>query len=194
MKFSKNTVVGCHFLLQGIFPTQGLNSFSYVTCIGRGVLYHWAPREAHMQTVVWIRGHQSGQWPRSMTMSSGREAKGHTLAPRVYWNVRGRWSHLICWRTLPHLLRILKTIPLCVIRELSFFAMQLCVCVCAQSLSRVWLFVTTQTAARQAPLSMGFPMQKYWSRLQITTPGDLPTQGSNSCLLCLLHWQADALK
>ena len=43
---------------------------------------------------------------------------------------RGSQSHLICWRTLPHLLRILKTIPFCVIRELSFFAMQLCVCVC----------------------------------------------------------------
>ena len=33
----KNTGVGCHFLLQGIFPTQGLNSC--VSCIGRQVLY-----------------------------------------------------------------------------------------------------------------------------------------------------------
>ena len=30
-------------------------------------------------------------------------------------------------------------------------------------LSRVWLFVTPWTAAYQAPLSMGFSMQEYWS-------------------------------
>ena len=40
----KNTGAGCHFLLQGIFPTQ-----RYISCIGRQVLYHyphpgnWAP-------------------------------------------------------------------------------------------------------------------------------------------------------
>ena len=35
----KNTGVGCHFLLQGIFLTQGLNSHLF-SCIGRQVLYH----------------------------------------------------------------------------------------------------------------------------------------------------------
>ena len=39
----KNTWVGCHFLLHGIFLTQGPNLLSY---IGRRVLYHWATREA----------------------------------------------------------------------------------------------------------------------------------------------------
>ena len=39
---SKNTRVGFHFLLQGIFPTQGLNLVSCVFCIGRQVLYHCA--------------------------------------------------------------------------------------------------------------------------------------------------------
>ena len=33
---SKNTGVGCRFLLQGIFLTQGSN---FVSCIGRFVLY-----------------------------------------------------------------------------------------------------------------------------------------------------------
>ena len=32
-----------------------------------------------------------------------------------------------------------------------------------KSLSRVWLFVTPWTAALQAPLSMGFSRQEYWS-------------------------------
>ena len=33
----KNTEMGCHFLLQEIFPTQGSNPIS---CIGRQVDYH----------------------------------------------------------------------------------------------------------------------------------------------------------
>ena len=36
----KNTGVGCHFLLEGIFPTQGSNPVSCVSCISRYVLYH----------------------------------------------------------------------------------------------------------------------------------------------------------
>ena len=36
----KNTGVGCHALLQGIFLTQGLNSYLLVSCIDRWILYH----------------------------------------------------------------------------------------------------------------------------------------------------------
>ena len=37
----KGTGVGCHFLLQETFPTQGLNlCLLRLTCIGRRVLYH----------------------------------------------------------------------------------------------------------------------------------------------------------
>ena len=43
-----------------------------------------------------------------------------------------------------------------------------------QSLSRVWLFVTPWTVARQAPLSMRFSRQEYWSGLPFPSPGDLP--------------------
>ena len=38
-----NPGVGWHFLLQGIFPTRG---GTYVSYIGRWILYHWATREA----------------------------------------------------------------------------------------------------------------------------------------------------
>ena len=41
-----------------------------------------------------------------------------------------------------------------------------------KSLSRVWLFVTPWTVAYQAPLSMGFSRQGYWSRLPFLSPGD----------------------
>ena len=43
------------------------------------------------------------------------------------------------------------------------------------SLSRVWLFVSLWTIACQAPLSMGFSRQEYWSGLPFPSPGDLPT-------------------
>ena len=38
------------------------------------------------------------------------------------------------------------------------------------SLSRIWLFVTPWTVARQAPLSLGFPRQNYWSGLPVPSP------------------------
>ena len=46
-------------------------------------------------------------------------------------------------------------------------------CVRAQSLSHVQLLATLWTVALQAPLSMGFPRQEYWSGL-IPDPGIKP--------------------
>ena len=43
--------------------------------------------------------------------------------------------------------------------------------------SCVWLFVTLWTVPRQAPLSMGFSRQTYWSVLPCPPPGDLPNPG-----------------
>ena len=43
--------------------------------------------------------------------------------------------------------------------------------------SRVRLFVTPRTVARQAPLSMGFSRQGYWRRLPFPPAGDLPDPG-----------------
>jgi len=44
-------------------------------------------------------------------------------------------------------------------------------------LSRVQSFATLQTVVCQAPLSMGFSRQEYWSGLPFPTPGDLPNPG-----------------
>ena len=49
--------------------------------------------------------------------------------------------------------------------------------VCGQSASHVPLFAIPWTAARQAPLSMGFPRQAYWSGLPFPSPRDLPDPG-----------------
>ena len=44
-------------------------------------------------------------------------------------------------------------------------------------LSHVQLFVTPWTVAHQAPLSLGFSRQEYWSGLPFPSPGDLPDPG-----------------
>ena len=63
--------------------------------------------------------------------------------------------------------------------------------VCARVLSDVWLFATPWTVAGQAPLSMGFPRQEFWSGLPFPPPGG--NLGSNPHLLQLLHWQVNSL-
>ena len=46
-----------------------------------------------------------------------------------------------------------------------------------KSLSRIRLFATPWTIAHQAPRSMGFSRQEYWSGLPFPSPGDLPDLG-----------------
>ena len=46
-----------------------------------------------------------------------------------------------------------------------------------KSLSRFRLFVTPWTGTYQAPPSMGFSRQEYWSGLPFPSPGDLPDPG-----------------
>ena len=43
--------------------------------------------------------------------------------------------------------------------------------------SHVWLFAALRTVAPQAPLSMGFSRQEYWSGLPCPPSGDLPNPG-----------------
>ena len=43
--------------------------------------------------------------------------------------------------------------------------------------SHVQLFETLWTVAGQAPLSMGFSRQEYWSGFPCPPPGDLPDRG-----------------
>ena len=47
-----------------------------------------------------------------------------------------------------------------------------------KSLSHVGFFATPWTVACQAPLSMGFSRQEYWSGLPFFSPGNLPDSES----------------
>ena len=60
------------------------------------------------------------------------------------------------------------------------YTMHACVLSC---FSHVWLFVMLWTVACQAPLSMGFSRQEYWSRVSCSPSEDLPDQGIESVYL-----------
>ena len=51
--------------------------------------------------------------------------------------------------------------------------------------SRVQCFATPWTVAHQAPLSLGFSRQEYWSGLPCPPPGDLPNPGIKPASLML---------
>ena len=56
----------------------------------------------------------------------------------------------------------------------------------APSLQSCLTLCDPMTVVHQAPLSMGFSRQEYWSGLPLPSPGIFPTQGWS--LLCLLPW------
>ena len=87
----------------------------------------------------------------------------------------------------PLLSRIVVMSGYCVIVLKLFFVscgiQKMSACMCVPSY--VLLFVTPWTVAHQAPLSMEFSRQEYWSGLPLPSPGNFPNQGLNLHLLCL---------
>ena len=65
--------------------------------------------------------------------------------------------------------------------------------VCVKLLSRVQLFATPWTVAHQAPLSMGFSKQEYWSGLSHPPPRDLPDPGTEPATPASPALQVDSL-
>ena len=63
------------------------------------------------------------------------------------------------------------------IRKMTEETPKKALCVCVDHFSSVRLYATPWTSALQAPLSMGFSRQEYWSRLPFPSPGDLPDPG-----------------
>ena len=64
-------------------------------------------------------------------------------------------------------------------------------CVCL--VSRVQLFATLWTVAHQAPLSLGFSRQEYWSGLPFPPPGDVPDPGTEPASPMFPVMQVDSL-
>ena len=96
---------------------------------------------------------------------------------------------LLLWGDFPHM-------PLCSRHDkltLTLNELSPLTCVCVYVLRHVWLFATPWTVACQAPLSMEFSRQEYWSGLPCPSPGTFPIQGPNWHLLRLLHQYASSL-
>ena len=62
------------------------------------------------------------------------------------------------------------------------------VCVCAQSLTSVQLFAAPWIVAQQAPVSIEFSWQEYWSRLPFPTPGIEPESLASPALTGVPSW------
>ena len=89
---SKNTGVGCHSLLQGIFPTQGWDQVSCTPCTGKWVCNHCTTREAHsafprLPHIVCALATKT-----SLSLSLFPRSRLHTSAP----------AHLLCLEVLRH--------------------------------------------------------------------------------------------
>ena len=74
--------------------------------------------------------------------------------------------------------------------HLVFIMCQVRLYVCMFLLVQSCLIVIPWTVACQAPLSMEFSRQEYWSGLPFPSPGDLPDPGINPASPA---WQADSL-
>ena len=87
---------------------------------------------------------------------------------------------------------IIYPLPLSVLVVCINMVRMMTACLGAQLLSCAQLFSTPWTVARQAPLSMGFSRQEYWSGLHALLQGIVPAQGLNLHPLRLLHCWVDS--
>ena len=66
-------------------------------------------------------------------------------------------------------------------------------CVCAKSLQLCPTLCDPMDHGLPGSSVRGILQQEYWSGLPCPPPGIFPTQGSNPCLLRLLHWPTGSL-
>ena len=91
----KNTGVGCHSLLQGLFPTQGLNP-GLLHC--RHVLYHLSRQESPWLNLFfgWSfstdKGRQRTWETRSHSLSPGLSREDHGLWGAGLWRAEWEWG------------------------------------------------------------------------------------------------------
>ena len=78
----KNTEMGCHALLQGIFPTQGSNLRLLCLLRCRRILYHWATREAQNS---------------KRKEDSGYQVLGEGMESQCRWGQSYRWAGWKFW-------------------------------------------------------------------------------------------------
>ena len=103
---------------------------------------------------------------------------------KVYLHEKHHQAWTWLWMPLPALLLMVKG------RWTLKSVMHACM---LSRFSHSRFFATLWTVTHQAPLSMGFSREEYWSGLSCSPPGDLPNPGIEAASPRLLHWQADSL-
>ena len=116
----KNAGMGCHFLLQGIFPTQGLNPHLWRLLHWQADPLHWASVLLQVKTILWpwIFSSPAGQWSEHCVCELEFEPKGQKPQRKIHQVVRRMRSYIglasRTFRTLPELSNvILITISHC---------------------------------------------------------------------------------
>ena len=140
----------------------------------------WDGWMASLTQRIWVWA-SSGSWWRAVRpgvlQSMGSQRVGHDWATELNCTLRSNTSQIdwyqsllpIRWNSKNCLLKKVKNLP-------NFLIIPMHPCVLSR-FSHVRLFVTPWTVAHQAPLSMGFSRQEYWSGLPCPPPGDLPDSG-----------------
>ena len=79
------------------------------------------------------------------------------------------------------------------VRSVGLYSQQMCVCLCVHllALSPVWLFAICDPPC--ASVHEIFPGKNTGVGYHSLFQGIFPTQGSNLCLLWILHWQEESL-
>ena len=139
---------------------------------------------AEQQTATWSSAFQTGITRPEFTGDAPRvtRRKGCPGVPLKQWHLSYPGSE--CWLVDAVGGRTLLTAVTTFAKVHSMFRKCCVATKPCPTLCNPW------TAARQAPLSMGFFRQEYWSGLPFPSPGIFPTQGLN---LRLLPWQVDSL-
>ena len=165
--------MGCHVLLQGIFPAQGLNP-GLLHC-GQ-MLYHLCQQGSPMLNT----NESFNNMPPLPTTGFQHpliNPNGPTIILLLSYNPFQ--SPILKFVCNPGLTLLMYN------PQNTEFKSSVCV------LSHLAMFdssVTPWTVAHQASLSMGFPRQEYWREFHFLLQGIFPTQGSNLSPLHLLYW------
>ena len=149
---------------QTLFLWGSWTQFQYACCQGVGGMVVFPHHQA-------IRLHK--QVDLTLTRSTLRQLRTHGLRAQSHWTAPTPPSDA---NSKPRLPSELLTNQL-QIRESDD------PCGMPSYFSHVPLFLTLQTTAHQAPLSMGFSRQEYWSGLPCPPPGDLPDPESEALSL-----------
>ena len=138
----KNPVVGCHFLLQGIFPSQGSNPLTSPALAGGFFIF-------------------SATWEAQEWLVAAAAAKSLQSCPTLCDPIDGGPPG----SSVPGILqaRTLEWVAISFSNAWKWKAK-------VKLLSQVWLLATPWTAAHQAPLSMGFSRQEFCSGVPLPSP------------------------